>query len=87
MTLSAACRKEKFPCKKLNCNIFLLPLSLCSHKAVGESTRLPIRYYENNLIGTFVLLKLMDEFNCHSIVFSSSATGTNLTSILLSVAV
>lgn len=36
---------------------------------------MPIRYYENNLIGTFVLLRLMDEFNCHSIVFSSSATG------------
>jgi UDP-glucose 4-epimerase len=31
-------------------------------------------YYENNLITTFVLLRLMDEFNCHSIVFSSSAT-------------
>ena len=43
-------------------------------KAVGESTRMPIRYYENNLIGTFNLLNLMDEFHCHSIVFSSSAT-------------
>jgi UDP-glucose 4-epimerase len=29
---------------------------------------------ENNLVGTFVLLKLMDEFGCHSLVFSSSAT-------------
>ena len=45
-------------------------------KAVGESTRLPIRYYENNLIGTFNLIKCMEEFHCHSIVFSSSATGT-----------
>jgi UDP-glucose 4-epimerase len=44
-------------------------------KAVGESTRMPLRYYENNLIGTFILLRLMDEFDCHSIVFSSSATG------------
>jgi len=43
-------------------------------KAVGESTRIPLKYYENNLHGTFVLLRLMDEFNCHSIVFSSSAT-------------
>lgn len=43
-------------------------------KAVGESTRMPIRYYENNLIGTFNLLNLMDEFQCHSLVFSSSAT-------------
>lgn len=44
-------------------------------KAVGESTRLPLWYYENNLIGTFTLLRLMDEFKCHKIVFSSSATG------------
>jgi UDP-glucose 4-epimerase len=43
-------------------------------KAVGESTRMPLRYYENNLIGTFILLRLMDEYDCHSIVFSSSAT-------------
>jgi UDP-glucose 4-epimerase len=47
-------------------------------KAVGESTRIPLRYYENNLGGTFILLRLMDEFNCHSIVFSSSATGSCL---------
>jgi UDP-glucose 4-epimerase len=43
-------------------------------KAVGESTHMPLRYYENNLIGTFILLRLMDEFDCHKIVFSSSAT-------------
>jgi UDP-glucose 4-epimerase len=43
-------------------------------QAVGESTRIPLRYYDNNLSGTFVLLSLLDEFNCHSIVFSSSAT-------------
>jgi UDP-glucose 4-epimerase len=43
-------------------------------KAVGESTRLPLKYYHNNLVGTFVLLNLMDEFHCHKLVFSSSAT-------------
>lgn len=43
-------------------------------QAVGESTRIPIRYYENNLVSTFVLLQLLDEFQCHRIVFSSSAT-------------
>jgi UDP-glucose 4-epimerase len=43
-------------------------------KAVGESTKIPLKYYHNNLTGTFYLLELMDEFNCHSIVFSSSAT-------------
>jgi UDP-glucose 4-epimerase len=43
-------------------------------QAVGESTKSPLMYYENNLISTFVLLRLLDEFHCHSIVFSSSAT-------------
>ena len=35
---------------------------------------LPLEYYENNLAGTFVLLRIMEEFGCRSIVFSSSAT-------------
>jgi UDP-glucose 4-epimerase len=41
---------------------------------VGESTQIPLKYYENNLGGTFHLLKLLDEFDCHTLVFSSSAT-------------
>lgn len=51
----------------------LLPHSL-PHQAVGESTQIPLKYYHNNLTGTFFLLELLDEFKCHSIVFSSSAT-------------
>lgn len=43
-------------------------------KAVGESVAKPLEYYENNLNGTFVLLKVMREFSCKTIVFSSSAT-------------
>jgi len=43
-------------------------------KAVGESTRLPLLYYHNNIASTLSLLGLMDEFGCHSLVFSSSAT-------------
>ncbi len=43
-------------------------------KAVGESVQKPLEYYENNLNGTFVLIKVMREFGCKSIVFSSSAT-------------
>ena len=43
-------------------------------KAVGESVKLPIKYYENNLESTISLLKVMSEFNCNRIVFSSSAT-------------
>jgi len=43
-------------------------------KAVGESTQLPLKYYFNNLVSTLVLLKLMQEYGCNQIVFSSSAT-------------
>lgn len=54
------------------------PFHACIHfaglKAVGESTKIPLKYYHNNLTGTFHLLELMDEFQCHSLVFSSSAT-------------
>lgn len=52
--------------------------SACIHfaglKAVGESQRIPLKYYENNMTGTFVLLRLMEEFDCRNIAFSSSAT-------------
>jgi len=43
-------------------------------KAVGESVEQPIRYYDNNVNGTLVLLSVMQEFQCKKIVFSSSAT-------------
>ena len=43
-------------------------------KAVGESTQVPLKYYENNLGGTFTLLKVLSAHNCKNIVFSSSAT-------------
>lgn len=43
-------------------------------KAVGESVRKPLMYYDNNLINTIVLLEVMNEFGVKKIVFSSSAT-------------
>ena len=43
-------------------------------KAVGESVREPIMYFDNNLINTLVLLETMNEFGVKKIVFSSSAT-------------
>ncbi len=43
-------------------------------KAVGESIAKPLEYYENNIIGTMNLCHLMQEFSCHRIIFSSSAT-------------
>lgn len=43
-------------------------------KAVGESCRKPLEYYQNNLISTLNLVQVMREFGCHNLVFSSSAT-------------
>jgi UDP-glucose 4-epimerase len=43
-------------------------------KAVGESVEKPIEYYDNNVYSTIVLLDVMKNFNCKSLVFSSSAT-------------
>ena len=43
-------------------------------KAVGESVRKPLEYFDNNVTGTLVLLDVMRKHNCKKIVFSSSAT-------------
>jgi len=40
---------------------------------VGESMELPLKYYDNNVYGTKVLLQAMSETNVKHIVFSSSA--------------
>ncbi len=53
-------------------------IEACIHfaglKAVGESVREPIKYYDNNLCSTLSLIEVMTEFNVKKIVFSSSAT-------------
>ncbi|NQX66778.1 UDP-glucose 4-epimerase GalE [Paenibacillus alba] len=49
-------------------------IHLAGFKAVGESVRLPLRYYHNNITGTLVLCQLMQEYAVKAIVFSSSAT-------------
>ena len=43
-------------------------------KAVGESVEKPLMYYRNNIDYTLTLLEVMDMYNCHNIIFSSSAT-------------
>ena len=43
-------------------------------KAVGESVAQPLKYYDNNLVSTIVLLEVMQESGCRQLVFSSSAT-------------
>lgn len=43
-------------------------------KAVGESCRMPIEYYDNNINGTLSIVEAMQSHGCKKIVFSSSAT-------------
>ena len=43
-------------------------------KAVGESVKLPLMYYRNNIDSTLNLCEVMKEFNVKNIIFSSSAT-------------
>ncbi|MDQ7084864.1 MAG: UDP-glucose 4-epimerase GalE [Sulfurovum sp.] len=43
-------------------------------KAVGESVSKPLKYYDNNIVGTITLCEVMAKYQCKSIVFSSSAT-------------
>ena len=43
-------------------------------KAVGESVREPLRYWDVNLTGSRCLLAAMNNHGCHTLVFSSSAT-------------
>ncbi|KAJ1994869.1 hypothetical protein H4R33_000103 [Dimargaris cristalligena] len=43
-------------------------------KAVGESVKQPLRYYENNISGTLALMGVMEKHGVRQVVFSSSAT-------------
>lgn len=43
-------------------------------KAVGESVKQPLDYYDNNVVGTLRLLEAMSECDVKKLVFSSSAT-------------
>ena len=51
-----------------------LVIHLAGLKAVGESVAEPLRYYENNVLGTLNMLQAMEYYECKKLVFSSSAT-------------
>lgn len=44
------------------------------HKAVGESIKMPLKYYQENLTMTFNLMEMIKKYPIKSFVFSSSAT-------------
>ncbi len=49
-------------------------MNFAGYKAVGESVQKPIEYYENNVSGALVLLKMMKKYGVKKFIFSSSAT-------------
>lgn len=49
-------------------------IHFAAYKAVGQSVKMPLQYYRNNLDSTMTLLEVMEEFGCKKFVFSSSAT-------------
>lgn len=54
---------------KIDCVIHFAGL-----KAVGESVKLPLKYYHNNLTGSLNLFRVMERHNAKNLIFSSSAT-------------
>ena len=49
-------------------------IHFAAYAYVGESVKNPEKYYFNNLVNTLNLLKVMNEFNCSNIIFSSTCS-------------
>lgn len=68
------CANKNILTKIFNENKIDAVMHFAGFKAVGESVKNPLKYYNNNLISTITLLEVMNEYNCKKLVFSSSAT-------------
>lgn len=70
----------------LNALFAAYPIDAVMHfaglKAVGESVREPLRYYETNVSGSIALCQAMAEAGVFRLVFSSSATVYGETSVM-----
>lgn len=49
-------------------------IHFAAKKAVGESVRIPFDYYDTNIGGTTSLLRVMNQYAVHRLVFSSSCS-------------
>lgn len=67
--LDAAALTEMFKAESIEAVIHCAAL-----KAVGESVKKPLAYYQNNITGTLTMLDVMCKVGVKNIVFSSSAT-------------
>lgn len=67
--LDAGCLDALFGAHKIDAVVHF-----AAKKAVGESTEIPLAYFESNTQGLIVLLKAMERARVFRLVFSSSAT-------------
>ena len=68
------CRDKKELSVVFNTHNIDAVVHLAGYKAVGESCAMPLKYYQNNLDSTLVLLEVMQQHSVDKLVFSSSAT-------------
>ena len=54
-------------------NLFLC-YAFAGLKSVSESLSNPLQYWHNNVGGSIILFKLMEKYECRTVIFSSSAT-------------
>ncbi|KAL4508403.1 hypothetical protein ABPG72_003707 [Tetrahymena utriculariae] len=62
---------QSFADKRENVNFII---HFAGKKAVGESVKNPILYFENNVCGTLNLMKMVEKFQIKNFIFSSTAT-------------
>ena len=55
-------------------NHFDCVINFAGLKAVAESVKKPLEYYQNNIAGAINLLMVMQKYECYNFIFSSSAT-------------
>jgi UDP-glucose 4-epimerase len=72
--VNAACQDEDTLRNVFQKYNFQGVIHFAADKAVGESVKNPLKYYDNNLSGLISILKMMEEFKTQSLVFSSSCS-------------
>lgn len=70
----ADCCDEKKMNKIFKKENFDSVIHFAGYKAVGESVKEPIKYFENNITSAIVTLKMMLKYKVNNFIFSSSAT-------------
>ena len=68
------CKNKKALNKIFKNNKIDVVIHCAGFKAVGESVKDPLKYYENNLESTISLLQIMCKYNVKKLIFSSTAT-------------